>query len=359
MQHSSHPLAALATVSFIALIAATIMPSTPTIAAARFATDRYASSAPVRIMPLGDSITQGNGAWGPTYRDLLAAKLTAANIPFDFVGSHTALGGGNYWRNDFDQDHEGHNGYRIDQATSYLTGWMTPTQPDILLVHLGHNDLIQGETITSAINDLGVLVDTARAVNPNITVLVARPIPCLPGANFCEAPQLTLLAAAIPGFAAAKTTVASPVIDVDMTTGFSINDNLIDGLHPNASGDEILAQRWFDALAPRLSTPTPTPTSTPLATAAPSASPTATLLPVTTVTTTPTHTPQPTMTHVPMTATPIATTAVITMPAPTLTPTPSATLQVKEPTSPSASRRLMFPMMLSVGGTEYVASVRP
>ncbi len=280
------------------------------------------TTGPVRIMPIGDSITQGNGGWGPTYRYYLWHHLLDAGYSVDFVGSQIAPSGGSYPLPNFDQDHEGHNGWRTDQATASLSAWMTASLPDILLVHLGHNDLIQGETVGQVIADLGALIDTARAANPAIKVVIARNIPCHTSSNFCRELELAVLFDEIPGLVASKTTTASPIIHVDMRTDFSTTADLIDGLHPNASGDAKLALRWFNGLMTLLPV---TATATVTSTASP------TVVPTHTATATPAPTQTATPTPIPTTASPTATQPV----APTATATwvPTATPSIYELTA--------------------------
>ena len=49
------------------------------------------------------------------------------------------------------------------------------------------------------------------------------------------------------GIADAKTTLQSPVIVVDHYTGFSLTD-LSDPYHPGDTGEENMAQKWFDGI---------------------------------------------------------------------------------------------------------------
>ncbi|MBS2964878.1 GDSL family lipase, partial [Actinocrinis puniceicyclus] len=67
------------------------------------------SNGGVRVMPLGDSITDGNQTPGG-YRIGLWQRFVSAGYKVDFVGSlfngPSTLG---------DHDHEGHSGWRIDQ----------------------------------------------------------------------------------------------------------------------------------------------------------------------------------------------------------------------------------------------------
>ncbi|MET8161545.1 SGNH hydrolase, partial [Sphaerisporangium sp. NPDC005289] len=74
------------------------------------------SNGGVRVMPLGDSITEGTQVPGG-YRIGLWQRLASGRYTIDFVGSQFN-GPGNLG----DHDHEGHPGWRIDQIDANITG---------------------------------------------------------------------------------------------------------------------------------------------------------------------------------------------------------------------------------------------
>ncbi|HYE06389.1 MAG TPA: hypothetical protein VEL07_12820 [Planctomycetota bacterium] len=92
----------------------------------------------IRIMPLGDSITQGN-TQQDSYRRPLWHKLAAAGYHVDFVGSEKTNFTGAAAHPDFDQDNEGHYGWTIPGILERLDGWLAQNVPDVVLLHLGTN----------------------------------------------------------------------------------------------------------------------------------------------------------------------------------------------------------------------------
>src|SRR5262245_10565633 len=76
------------------------------------------SNGGVRVMPLGDSITDGFNVPGG-YRIGLWQRLAGGGYTVDLVGSGSGgppeLG---------DHDHEGHPGWRIDQLDANVVGWL-------------------------------------------------------------------------------------------------------------------------------------------------------------------------------------------------------------------------------------------
>jgi lysophospholipase L1-like esterase len=53
----------------------------------------------------------------------------------------------------------------------------------------------------------------------------------------------------IDSIAMSKSTVESPVVIVDQNLGFNAAEDIDDGLHPNRTGAEKIAQKWFEAIA--------------------------------------------------------------------------------------------------------------
>jgi lysophospholipase L1-like esterase len=221
------------------------------------------AAAPIRIMPLGDSITAGPGCW----RALLWNQLqTHGYTNIDFVGS-VPDGGCNYGFA-YDGDNEGHGGYSATGIAdqNQLPPWLASAKPDIVLVHLGTNDLWGGTISTSTIlTAYTKLVGQMRTANPAMKVIVAQIIPMNPpGCAGCAA-GVVALDNAIPGWAAGLTTAQSPIVVVDQWTGFNTVTDTGDGVHPNDAGFQKMADRWYPPLAHVLDgvIPTTPPTTSP------------------------------------------------------------------------------------------------
>jgi len=240
-----------------------------------FATARPAQSAtaPVRIMPLGDSITASPGCWRAIlWHDLQTNGYT--NV--DFVGS--VLGNGCNYGYSYDPDNEGHAGYLATNIANQnqLPGWLSAAKPDIVLMHLGTNDVWSSLPTNTILAAYTKLVGQMRASNPNMKILVAQILPMNPsGCGTCSS-GVVALDQAIPGWAAGLTTTQSPIIVVDQYTGFNdATDTIGDGVHPNDTGFQKMAARWYPPLAKVLDglNPQPSPSATPSSTASASPSP--------------------------------------------------------------------------------------
>lgn len=216
----------------------------------RATADHGGTNNAIKIMPLGDSITSMYTDHD-SYRRPLWFMLQNSGFNVDFVGSQNLNKGGPPPHPDFDMDHEGHSGWRTDEILVTVGGWARTYQPDLALIHLGSNDVFQYQSNSSTIAELGRVIDTLRTANPNIKILLAQIIP-----SIYEANAIVDLNQRMPNLAATKTTPQSPVIVVDQWTGFSVSQDMYDGVHPNDGGDQKMATNWYTALAGVLSNAT-------------------------------------------------------------------------------------------------------
>ena len=200
----------------------------------------------VRILPLGDSITKGrNLHW--SYRRDLEAALAAADCSFDFIGKQNGPDSGP-GAPLVDRDHEGHSGFRTDEILAGLVNWLRNNAPDWALVHVGTNDVLQHTSIAAARANISGIVDELRDANPHVGILLAQIIPNRPE----NEAAVVDLNDGIASLAAQKNTAASPVIVVNHYAGFNASSQTYDGIHPNDSGEAFMAQRWTEALGPRI-----------------------------------------------------------------------------------------------------------
>ncbi|SMB81370.1 lipolytic protein G-D-S-L family [Hymenobacter roseosalivarius DSM 11622] len=206
------------------------------------------SPAPVTIMPLGDSITQGNRTY-PSYRRPLWRTLQHGQYEVNFVGSRMLNKGGLAPHLDFDLDHQGQWGWTTAMLLPEIRQWSLDHQPDMVLLHAGTNDCFGPQPVEAIRDNLGRIIDQLRGGNPRVKVLLAQLIPSAPPFAELNA-KITALNALLPALARAKTTDQSPVVIVDQNTGFSreAGVDLHDGLHPNDQGQAKMAARWYQAL---------------------------------------------------------------------------------------------------------------
>jgi lysophospholipase L1-like esterase len=243
------------------------------------------AAAPVRIMPLGDSITAGPGCW----RAKLWHRLESDGYTgLDFVGTQSDGGGCNPGYS-YDFDHEGHGGYSATGIAdnNQLPPWLAATNPDIVMVHLGTNDMWGGYIpLETKLTAFTKLVGQMRDNNPNVKIVVAQIIPMSAAACATCPADVAAFDQAIPAWAAGLTTAQSPISVADLWTGYDAVADNVDGTHPNDGGFQKMADAWAPALERVLGGTTTTPTIP--ATTTPTTSTTA---PAGTPTTTPTTAP--------------------------------------------------------------------
>src|SRR5688500_13908268 len=132
---------------------------------------RAESNGGVRVMPLGESITEGTQVPGG-YRNGLWQRLVNGRYTVDYVGSQfngpSSLG---------DHDHEGHPGWRIDQIDANIVGWLSRYQPRSVLLHIGTNDVLQNYNVSTAPARLSTLIDHITNAVPGAEVFVAQITP--------------------------------------------------------------------------------------------------------------------------------------------------------------------------------------
>lgn len=202
---------------------------------------------PCKILPLGDSITDGFGYAGG-YRVALFARAQAAMQRITFVGSlqngPSTVAGASFPRN-----HQGHPGWTIDRVASLVPRPALESAPDIVLLMAGTNDVNFSSDLANAPNRLGAMIDAISAANERALIVVAQLTPLEesffnPGAGA----SVETFNRALPAVVESRVAMGKHVMLVDMHTGFP-DGGLGDGVHPNQQGYEWMANVWYAAIA--------------------------------------------------------------------------------------------------------------
>jgi lysophospholipase L1-like esterase len=108
-------------------------------------------------MPLGDSLTSGIESDTPAvlpmvdqrvgYRLALYNLLVKEGYLVDFVGSLEDGAGAGL----ADPDHEGHGGFTQTQVAGEVNRWLNQNPADVVLLHIGTNDLPRQADPTSTV----------------------------------------------------------------------------------------------------------------------------------------------------------------------------------------------------------------
>ncbi|KAK5000912.1 hypothetical protein LTR66_000329 [Elasticomyces elasticus] len=195
---------------------------------------------PLRILPLGDSITFGyRSSDGNGYRLDLLNHLTNSGSQVTYIGSVTD--GGNM----ANKANEGHVGYTISQIAAATVNTLRQ-EPNVVLLHAGTNDMNLDpppDPYDAAPQRLASLIDEVLCTCPNTTLIVAQIISSTNGGTSGRVPVYNT---AIPGIVAERVKKGFKVLTVDMS---SIGGSrLIDGLHPTDQGYDDMATLWYQAL---------------------------------------------------------------------------------------------------------------
>ncbi len=216
------------------------------------------SLGPLRIMIVGDSISQGS-AGDYTWRYRLWQHLAGVRVDFVFVGPKTDLldpstgqqGSHDYVDPNFGTAHDAIWGRTLAQEQGTIASEVADFQPDVLLVLMGIDDLIWlGATAEQATNSMQALVMNARSANPNVrfvlsTLLTHDPVPAHP-----DLPNvITQFNASLRGLATSLDSTQSPVGVTDPSTGFDPATDTYDASHPNPAGEFKIAAAFADTLA--------------------------------------------------------------------------------------------------------------
>lgn len=219
-------------------------------------------TAPVEIMPLGDSITVGKNSGATpddndhwiSYRKALWESLVASGYPVDFVG--TQASGGSY--PDFDPHHEGHGGWTPKQVALaiYNNGsenWLERNPPSAILLHIGTNDLVNSDPseVRNILDEIDEYeVDTGRTV----VVFLARIVNRSTLETKTKRDLTTEFNNNVEAMAQGRPDFGATLFVVDMENGAGLDyrqepdGDMFDQLHPYATGYEKMATLWKSSL---------------------------------------------------------------------------------------------------------------
>lgn len=200
-------------------------------------------------MPLGDSITRGGGSSGEVgYRRPLYHHLT--NLGYDVELTGSLLNGTPL---DFDREHEGHGRYRADQIEDTVYTWLTSHPADIILLHIGTNDIAGGNQDVAEVEGILDVIDRWETDHDvEIIVIVARIILRYDGID----PLTRTFNAEVAAMVNDRIATGDNLVLVDMESALEYPTDLRDRVHPNDIGYVKMAGVWFDELEQILPTPT-------------------------------------------------------------------------------------------------------
>lgn len=204
------------------------------------------ASEPIRIMPLGDSITRGAIIPAPGdvpggYRTNLWKKLAIAGYAVRFVGEDISNPDP---RGLPDPHHNGYKGWTIEQIDANIGRWLEKSKPDIVLLHIGTNDAFgkpRSEVISTRLDKL---ITHITSQSPRTCLIVAQIIDTK-DVNIRD--WIHAYNKLIPGIVQRHAKAGERVTMVNMAAAVPLSD-FIDPYHPNKVGYDRMADAWFGAI---------------------------------------------------------------------------------------------------------------
>ena len=221
----------------------------------------------IKILPLGDSITNGENPVPDSvktgYRQPLWLLLQSAGYQVDFIGSDSV---GYKAIPKYDADNAGFGGYSIKQLSNLIkTGhdihgkiitdgpYFNTYTPDIILLHIGTNQL---DTTTIDLEDLLNYFDAYQdSTNKEIRIILARIINEVPYSI-----NTTIYNENLGKIAEERIKKGDKIqiVDMEKDAGFTYqvdtlapynNGDMYDHLHPNNRGYAKMASLFYDTLS--------------------------------------------------------------------------------------------------------------
>ena len=192
------------------------------------------------ILATGDSITEGGAQ--KCYRPYLARMIGEAGLDVEFIGPKIDKADGSR--------HAGYSGKNAEQVLAEYARFHREYPADIVLIHAGHNHVAEEKPVPGILKATVAMIGSAREANPRVAVLLAQVIPSGKLPKYAYLPDLNRELAKL---AKRLNRPEQPVIVVDQERGFDWKkDAVADQVHPNGTGAEKMASKWFEALKPLL-----------------------------------------------------------------------------------------------------------
>ena len=220
----------------------------------------YSSANPLKIMAVGDSITDDcvvQGAW----REPLQPLLETNGFPFTFVGREFSTRSGAFTKT----NHEGHcgavvaapglfgDGHQYSSTQNYLQHIVpqafTNAIPDVMLLLIGANDIGNGRNPwLVATNHVSTLLNIIYSNAPNVTVILAKATRLENYSGSVNGANIPIYNAALQAVVNQRRALGQKAYLADLYSAVAYPTMFSDGLHPNATGMLAAAKEWLARL---------------------------------------------------------------------------------------------------------------
>ncbi len=221
----------------------------------------------IKLMPLGDSITEGFTYKG-SYRVFLANLLEENGYSeyVDFVGKKQA-------GDCYDNEHCGYTGYSIDAipAADSIDGsaragisdrvdkLMEDYTPDVVMLQIGTNDILSLYDLDNAGERLKNLVDDILDQLPDDGMLFLATIPYMDATDNTYILEDYFTVESMDGYVDDYNEKVKALVEEEQAEGKNIRladvnsavskEDLQDGVHPTKEGYEKLGEFWYDIIS--------------------------------------------------------------------------------------------------------------
>ncbi|MEW6499408.1 MAG: GDSL-type esterase/lipase family protein, partial [Cyanobacteriota bacterium] len=149
----------------------------------------------------------------------------------------------------FDADHEGHGGWRADQIDANIASWLSQYYPDVVLLHIGTNDIHQLQSNSSTATDIQNILTKIYTFSSKSVILLCKLIP-RSDEFYQNTEDLNVL---IEQVYQDKKNAGYNIYLVDQNVAFKnnpnwANDYLADPVHPSHSGYAVMADKFKSVL---------------------------------------------------------------------------------------------------------------
>lgn len=202
--------------------------------------DQAPAKVPLRLMPLGASITFGfRSTDGNGYRQDLRDMLIDDGFKVDMVGSHK---GGNMT----DPDNEGWSGFRVDQVKGKAVKSVPKLQPNLFTINAGTNDCAQNHKLDTVGKRMDDLLEYLWDTSDDSTIILSTLIINL---NSTIEERVQKVNSQYKALAKKKVAEGKKIILAEMHGDDGPNSKeMADNTHPNDVGYNKMAKIWYRAI---------------------------------------------------------------------------------------------------------------
>lgn len=216
-----------------------------------------ANGTPLRVMFVGDSITQGRQG-DATLRYFVWREFVRQRVPVTFVGPSSHLGGHGQTRSfylhnglGFEKAHAAKGGSSPEEHATRIAARVATYKPDVISVLLGFNGT--GSTRPGTLADeIATVLDRAWAVDPELRVVLGEITTSSRASYRTVGSRRNRIARRTSNLLAQRYAEDSRVTQArNMTAGayaWNPRTDSYDGVHPNITGQRLLAYHVVTAL---------------------------------------------------------------------------------------------------------------